>query len=158
MEKGQLLSALILAVYMLLAPKVFGCCGNYNLPEAEPSKTHLLVFVSSSMPKAVLKSYLVQASIYKAEVIIKGLIDGSFVKTQQFMRSLGDDALFQIDDEAFQRFSIVQVPTILLVKDQNCTPEEVCKLTFDKVSGNISIKHAISLFEREGDVKNADIN
>lgn len=152
MAKGKLL---FLVGSFLLVLKVFGCCVSYYDQSQNPSKTHLFVFISSSMPKEAIKNYLIEAKKYEAELIIKGLIDGSFVKTQKFIQTFGDNAYFQIDDKAFERFSITQVPAIVLVRDQDCPPDQKCNLIFDKIYGNVSIKHALNLFDEEGDVKDA---
>lgn len=107
------------------------------------------------MPRQSLNNYLIEAKKYEAVLIIKGLIDGSFVATQKFIQTFGNDAFFQVNDEAFQRFGITQVPAIVLVHDQDCPRGEKCNLVFDKIYGNVSIKHALNLFDEQGDVKDA---
>lgn len=146
---------LILTAYMLLPIEIFSCCGSYDPEGRHPSKTHLFVFISSSMPRQSLQNYLIEAKKYEAVLIIRGLINGSFVATQKFIQTFGNDAFFQVNDEAFQRFGITQVPAIVLVRDQDCPPGEKCNLIFDKIYGNISIKHALNLFDEQGDVKDA---
>lgn len=155
MEKNQLLFPLVLIAFIVLPINVFSCCGSYDPAEYNTSKTHLFVFVSSSMPRKSLENYLIEAKKYEAVLVIRGLIDGSFVKTQKFIQTFGNDAFFQIDDEAFERFNINQVPAIVLVRDQECHPGQKCDLIFDKMYGNVSIKHALNLFDEQGDVKDA---
>jgi type-F conjugative transfer system pilin assembly protein TrbC len=115
--------------------------------EVQERKKDLLIFVSSSIPARSLKNYIVEAQRLGGQLIIKGLVDGSFIKTRQFIQSLSPEASIQIDEAAFEQFGITKVPAIVLVKDDE---------HFDKVYGNITISAALDLFTQEGEVKNAN--
>jgi type-F conjugative transfer system pilin assembly protein TrbC len=58
----------------------------------------------------------------------------------------------QIDDETFERFGINAVPTILLVKEEDCLEAQSCKVTYDKITGSIGIKAALEKFAINGDL------
>jgi hypothetical protein len=66
------------------------------------------------------------------------------MSTKDFV--LGFDGIVQIQEDAFDNYKVSVVPTIVLAK------EEGGKLTFDKVSGNISIFSALEIFSYIGDM------
>lgn len=128
-----------------------------NMPSF--SEVSIKVFVSCSMSEALLKSYIAEARKYKASLIFNGLINGSWAETQKFVMSLiegGEEAVpLLINDEEFREFNISSVPTILLIKEDgldfnggNISPNKV----FDKVTGNIGIRGALTLFADEGEL------
>ncbi len=121
----------------------------------------LKVFVSSSMPKELLKYYIEEARKYKASLIFNGLINNSWLETQKFMMSLikneKEGVPFLINDEDFREFNITSVPSIVLVKEEQINfglELEESKRIFDKVTGNIGIKGALMLFADDGNLAN----
>jgi type-F conjugative transfer system pilin assembly protein TrbC len=76
---------------------------------------------------------------------MRGLVNSSFISTKDFV--LGFDGSVQIQEDAFDNYKVLVVPTIVLAKE-----DENGKLTFDKVSGNISIFSALELFAQDGDM------
>lgn len=119
----------------------------------------LKVFVSSSMSQELLKYYIEQARKYKASLIFSGLINNSWLETQKFVMSLinnEEEAVpLLINDEEFREFNITSVPTIVLVKDGDFhfgLGSKGSKKVFDKVTGNIGIKGALTLFAEDGDL------
>ena len=109
-------------------------------------KPTLIVFISSSMPRASLKNYALEAKKYENIVfLMRGLVNSSFISTKDFV--LGFDGSVQIEEDAFVNYKVLVVPTIVLAKE-----DENGKLTFDKVSGNISIFSALELFAKDGDM------
>jgi len=123
----------------------------------KPSSS-LKVFVSSSMPKELLKNYLEQAKKYKATLVFRGLQGGSWRKTSELIYEItgGKDegASIQLDDMAFNQYSVTSVPTFVLVNEKDVfeasgrTDDEA---EFDKVSGNVGIKPALELMASGGD-------
>ena len=107
----------------------------FELPSIEKTTTSikqsvkptLIVFISSSMPRESLKNYTLEASKYENIVfLMRGLVNSSFMSTKDFV--LGFEGGIQIQEDAFDNYSISVVPTIVLAKE-----DERGKLTFDKV-------------------------
>jgi len=119
----------------------------------------LYVFVSNSMNKTLLKSYLKEAKKYRAILVFKGLPDGSFKEFNKMIIDLiGDDEelpenlAIQIDDEAFDNFSINAVPAFVLKSSEEFTPNQdnQKEVAYDKITGNIGIKYALEQFSESG--------
>lgn len=128
-----------------------------NMPSF--SEVSLKVFVSSSMSEELLKSYIAEAKKYKASLIFNGLINGSWKETQKFVMSLtkvGEEAVpILINDEEFREFSITSVPTIILIQEDGLNfngGNDHTNKVFDKVTGNIGIRGALTLFAAEGEL------
>jgi len=120
-------------------------------------RPRLQIFVSSSMPISLLKSYAKEAAKYNGVLVFRGLPAGSFYKLTQLVSDISGDSAdgiaMQIDDEAFKAFDVKSVPTIVLSKPASIFAEQVKGGSFDKISGNITIKYALEVFAKEGDLK-----
>ena len=88
---------------------------------------HLFIFVSFSMPDAVLKQYIEQGKIIGASIVMRGFIDNNYVKTKEKIDKMDLQSGFLIDPVSFQKFGINKVPTFVLTTEA----EEVC---LDKVN------------------------
>lgn len=92
----------------------------------------LYVFVSSSMPLPLLKTYAHEALKYNATLVFKSLPNGSFKSLAELMVQLkdagGDVANASIDDEAFELFSISSVPTVVLTEEHAYHPNQTSTL------------------------------
>lgn len=117
----------------------------------------LQIFVSHSMPIGLLKRYAKDAAKYNGVLVFRGLPEGSFHKLSRLASDISGDngkgIAMQIDDEAFKAFDIKHVPTIVLSKPASIFSEQVRGGSFDKISGNITIKYALEVFAKEGDLK-----
>lgn len=123
----------------------------------QPTKL-VKIFVSSSMPKELLKNYLEQAKKYKATLVFRGLQDGSWRKTSELIYEItgGKDegASIQLDDMAFNQYSVTSVPTFVLVNEKDvfeASGRADDEAEFDKVIGNVGIKRALELMASGGD-------
>ena len=78
----------------------------------------LLVFITFAMPEAALERLLDQAARSGATVLLRGLVDGSLQQTVlRAQRLIGKRQVgFQIDPQAFDRFSVSAAPTFVLLK------------------------------------------
>lgn len=125
--------------------------------EALKPRPRLQIFVSHSMPISLLKRYAREAIKYKGVLVLRGLPAGSFHKLSKLVSDIsGDDAegiAMQIDDEAFKAFNIKIVPTIVLSRSASIFSEQVKGGAFDKIGGNVTIRYALELFAKEGDLK-----
>jgi len=121
------------------------------------STSKLYVFVSSSMPIPLLKSYASDALKYDATLVFKGLPEGSFKELAELIVQLKDNndniANATIDDESFERFSVSSVPTIILTSEPPYHPNQTPYIKFDKITGNVGIKYALEQFRDSGDLR-----
>lgn len=116
------------------------------------------IFVSSSMGKSLLKTYLMQAKAYKATLIFNGLPGGSWRKLSELVYEItgGEEEgiAMQIDDLAFAEYDITSVPAIVLQKEVSVFEQDGSDTTpvFDKVTGNIGVKRALELMVEKGEL------
>ena len=115
----------------------------------------LQVFVSSGLPKSMLKSYAREARRYGGVLVLRGLPDGSMHKLTDLVMEISEEetAAMQIDDEAFSTLEIKRVPAIVLSQPSTIFTDKnqadvVAK--FDKITGSITIKAALELFKSSG--------
>jgi conjugal transfer pilus assembly protein TrbC len=115
----------------------------------------LLVFISFSMPDATLTRLVDQAARARATLVLRGLVEGSLQKTVLRAQGLiGQRRVgFQIDPQAFDRFSITDTPTFVLLKAGavaapcaagTCFPAS----SFVAAAGDVSIDYALEYFIR----------
>ena len=115
----------------------------------------LLVFVSFSMPEPTLSRLADQAARSGATIVLRGFVDGSLQQTViRAQRLIGQRQVgFQIDPQAFDRFSVAATPTFVLIKD-GAAPEPCAAGTcypasaFVSASGDVSIDYALEYFKR----------
>lgn len=148
-----------------------GKLANYRTtPIGSPAtRATLKIFVSSSMPKNLLKAYHAKAVKHGGTLVFKGLPGGSFRELTKLVLSIaekGEIGSMQIDDEAFDRFAVKSVPSILLIKEQDylsrCVREQTCEVSdgidtndqviYDKITGSIGVKAALEKFVANGDL------
>lgn len=118
----------------------------------------LYIFVSSSMPKTLLKGYINEAKKYGGVLVFKGLPNGSFKELIRLIGELTEEKnnqqeelpSMQIDDEAFDRFNVTLVPSIVLVEEGVYVPNKTPRIIYDKISGNVPIKYALEQFVDSG--------
>ena len=135
---------------------------NPNLPNTTPAKqeSELYVFVSTSMPKPLLKAYAQEAKKYGGVLVFKGLPNGSFKELAVLVGELNTGSIdaasdtslpgMQIDDEAFDRFEVSAVPTIILSTTSEYQPHQTTQVIYDKITGNVGIKYALEQFSSSG--------
>jgi type-F conjugative transfer system pilin assembly protein TrbC len=111
------------------------------------------------MSNNLLKEYAQDAKKYNAILVFKGLPEGSFKALSKLILSMQDTeneeslSAIQIDDEAFERFNVTSVPSMVLSLNSECEPNTTCKSSYDKVDGNISIRNALEKFASSGDAR-----
>ena len=128
--------------------------------ERERRFAGLYIFVSTSMPKPLLKSYLSEANKYGGVLVFKGLPQGSFKELTKLVIDItGNNGSLQdiaanvtIDDEAYARFKVVSVPTIVLSLTSEYHPNRTAILKFDKMVGNVGVKYSLEEFSRSGEL------
>jgi conjugal transfer pilus assembly protein TrbC len=115
----------------------------------------LFIFVSFSLPERTLLRLIEQAARAQATLVMRGLVNGSLRETvAQVQRLMGDRKVsFQIDPQAFDRFSVLLAPTFVLVRG-GARPSDcaagTCFATdaFLSVAGDVSLDYALEHFSR----------
>jgi len=115
----------------------------------------LLIFISASMPKKTILNLMAQASQIGAIFVIRGVMDGSYVKTYKYFYSLkGENTVgIMINPTLFKAFGIDVVPTFVLYKSQQDILKTACHIspTYIKVSGAVPVKYALTQLQRAKD-------
>ncbi len=116
------------------------------------------IFISFSMPKESLQQWAVQAKKIDAPLVIQGLVDDSFTKTQQAVAALSSEhqSGVVLDPRLFRQYHISQVPTVVVVHPtvlKPCLPNQSCwhPDTTDVVSGDIGLEAALRIVADRGD-------
>ena len=117
----------------------------------EASKTRptsdLIIFVSLSMPDAMLMQYAVQAKRFKAVLMMRGFVDNKMSRTRETLAKLNAaGAEWQINPDAFKTFKISKVPAIVLATAESSSiTEEGCAKpeTYTSVYGDIDVLSAL---------------
>lgn len=122
---------------------------------AFPGGPGLMVFVSFSMPEPTLSRLVDQAARSQAILVIRGFVNGSLKETVARVKDLiGNRKVgFQIDPQAFDRFTVTATPTFVLVRN-GAVPSDCGGNTcfasdaFVSVVGDVSIDYALEYFQR----------
>lgn len=115
-------------------------------PNAEKSSSTLLLCVTLSMNDEALKAYDRDLRKVGGRLVIRGLIDDSFLKTSKRLKQLGIEV--DIDPTVFDQFKVEHVPTFIHAKGRPGAYESV----HDRIIGSVSVLHALEEFERGGDL------
>lgn len=114
----------------------------------------LLVFVSFAMPEGALRKLIEQAERTRAVLVLRGLKEGSMVKTAAAVRQLLGErkTALQIDPRGFDRFGVSQVPTFVLLRDgtqaQRCADASCVPATsYTTLVGDVTIDYALEWIE-----------
>lgn len=110
--------------------------------------SRVVVFLSFSMPKNSLESWLRQCKLSGATPVIRGLINNSFKETMEAIRKLSKKSGtgMQLDPILFQTFHIKHVPAVVFAKDiPQCPANMNCKpIDYDVLYGDVSLGYALS--------------
>lgn len=115
----------------------------------------LLVFVSFAMPEAALSRLVDQAARTRASLVLRGLVDGSLVRTVTRVKELigSRRVAVQIDPQAFDRYAVTRTPSFVLVRDGApaapcanglCVPGD----GYVMAAGDVSLDYALGFFQR----------
>ncbi len=136
-----------------LARGFAGSSGSPALPGADEPR--LIVFISLSMPEATLARLVDQAARARAQLLLRGLTEGSLPRTAARIRQLIGTrrVAVQIDPRAFDRYAIQRVPAFVLAQAGGtaiaCSGEQ-CARSDDHVvaAGDVSLDYALDHFQR----------
>lgn len=115
----------------------------------------LMVFISFAMPEAALARLAEQASRAQATLVLRGLVDGSLVRTASRVHSLigTRKTAVQIDPQAFDRYAVAQTPSFVLTREGAsampcatglCPPAEGYVI----VAGDVTLDYALRHIRR----------
>lgn len=117
----------------------------------------LMIFVSFSMPEASLKELGKQATKSGGVLVLRGMYNNSLTETFKRMQLLNEKGIPAIIHPGlFKKFNIKTVPAIALVDKESsyCLKSETqCTPIADLITGNVTLSHALSQFESNGDYK-----
>jgi conjugal transfer pilus assembly protein TrbC len=136
-----------------LARGFAGATGSPTLPGADEPR--LIVFISLGMPEATLARLVDQAARARAQLLLRGLTEGSLPRTAARIQQLigTRPVAVQIDPRAFDRYAIQRVPAFVLARaggtDTACSGEQ-CARSDDHVvaAGDVSLDYALDHFQR----------
>ena len=115
----------------------------------------LLVFVTFAMPEAALHKLAMQAAQLQATLLLRGLDDGSLVKTVVHVQKIMGErkVAWQIDPQAFDRFAVRQAPTFVLLSAG--APAQACGAgscfapdAYVRVAGDVSLEYALKTIQQ----------
>ncbi len=111
-------------------------------------QSRLLIFISSSMPKKTIINLMAQSSSIGAVFIVRGVMNGSYVKTYKYFYGLkGDNTVgIMINPTLFKALAIDSVPTFALYKSSQDLMKTACNVspTYVKVSGDVPVQYALT--------------
>ena len=111
-------------------------------------QSRLLIFISSSMPKKTIVNLMTQSSSIGAVFVVRGLMNGSYVKTYKYFYGLkGDNTVgIMINPTLFKALAIDSVPTFALYKSSQDLMKTACNVspTYVKVSGDVPVQYALT--------------
>lgn len=110
-----------------------------------PPKRVLLVFLSLSLPDAILKEMAAQAPRYPARLVIRGLVNTSVQVTQKRLQDL--QMAVEIDPFLFEQFQVTRVPTFVWAQN---TVQGVQTTGHDRLEGNVPLPYVWEQFQRRG--------
>src|ERR1700677_3171971 len=140
---------------------VMGCCWmmisqaeSYTTSNAVPG--NVLIFISFSMPMESLQAWSEQAQKIHAPLIIRGLLNDSFVDTQKAVKqmTIHSHGGVIIDPRLFQTYHITQVPAVLVrrsVVTTICLPNQSCWQPEEDevVMGDVGLESALKAIAQE---------
>lgn len=125
---------------------------------AAPAMPSLRIFVSLSMPENSLRLLVAQAERSGATLMLRGLRANSMKQTLDAVQALiaQRKVNWQIDPEAYARYSVRHAPTFVLTKSGNesdinsasCGASCVAANSFYSVAGDVSLDYALDTLMR----------
>lgn len=125
-------------------------------PGADRQASGLLVFASLGMPRASLERMVADAERVSAVIVLRGVQAGSLRQTAASIQQLLGQrkVAWQIDPSLFKRFEVSAVPAVVLIDPARpvqvaCGSDTCSQPAFSKVTGDVSLGHALEAMERQ---------
>lgn len=125
---------------------------------AKRYESQVLVFISSSMPNQTVIHYLQQSRRINASLVLRGFVGDTLSTTKKYIHDIlmgSSDPEAQssilIDPTLYQRFSITQVPSIVVTesKIEPCRHKTCTAPPHHLISGDVSLDWALGLVSRQ---------
>ena len=123
---------------------------------ADRQASGLLVFASLGMPRASLERMVADAERVSAVIVLRGVQAGSLRQTAASIQQLlgPRKVAWQIDPSLFKRFEVSAVPAVVLIDPARpvqvaCGSDTCSQPAFSKVTGDVSLGHALEAMERQ---------
>jgi conjugal transfer pilus assembly protein TrbC len=147
-----------IALFVCLGGMTYSVYKERDSSSAPVVHDSVYIFVSFSMPKESLQQWAAQAKKVHAPLVIQGLVDDSFTKTQQAVAALSSEhqSGVMLDPRLFQQYHISQVPAVVVVHPtvlKPCLPNQSCwnPEVNDVVAGDIGLEAALRIVADRGD-------
>lgn len=115
------------------------------------TEPRLIVFISLAMPQATLARLAEQAARARAQLVLRGLSEGSLPRTAVRIQQLigSRPVAVQIDPRVFDRYGIQRVPSFVLARpgvDDTACGEQQCAISDGHavVAGDVSLDYALA--------------
>ena len=147
----------LLTVCLMISLSIFTTVQADTLTRNTGSNSEVLIFVSFSMPINSLKAWSTQAKKIHAPLVIRGLVNDSFLDTQKSVKKMIGDQQggIMIDPRLFKQYQITQVPAVVILHKNNnpCLRNQSCwgQENFDVVFGDIGLESALQMIVNRGD-------
>lgn len=118
-------------------------------------EVNFYMFASFSLSDTHLRQMMDYAKAYNGVIVFRGIESNSFQKTGEHIQVLakeGEEASIIIDPTLFKEFQVVQVPSYVLAKREECPVGVTCRAYYDKITGSITPKYALEKFVEKGDL------
>ncbi len=102
------------------------------------------MFVSFSMPEALMAQTAHDAANHNIPLVLNGLANNSMKETMQKILNIAEsekDASIEINPIVFKKYGINRVPSLVVDDGKN----------WDVIYGNIKIENALEIISQEGD-------
>ena len=123
-----------------------------SAPKVETeSNTGPIVFVSLSMPMGSLQRLAADAHKVGGVLVMRGTVNGSLRQTVKAVQRLSEQGVeVQLDPQAFTRYRVVVVPSVLvdLSGPSGCEAARACADRSVLVEGDVSLAHSLDHIAR----------
>jgi type-F conjugative transfer system pilin assembly protein TrbC len=147
-----------IALFVCLGGMTYSVYKERDSSSAPVVHDSVYIFVSFSMPKESLQQWAAQAKKVHAPLVIQGLVDDSFTKTQQAVAALSSEhpGGVVLDPRLFRQYHISQVPTVVVVHPtvlKSCLPNQSCwhPEVNDVIAGDVGLESALQAIADRGD-------
>ncbi|MCT4635285.1 MAG: type-F conjugative transfer system pilin assembly protein TrbC [Rickettsiales bacterium] len=128
---------------------------DFNNMFKKGEEVNFYMFASFSLSDDHLRQMMDYAKTYNGVIVLRGIENNSFKKTGEHIQALakeGEEAAIIIDPTLFKEFQVVQVPSYVLARREECPVGITCRAYYDKIIGSITPKYALEKFAAQGDL------
>jgi type-F conjugative transfer system pilin assembly protein TrbC len=127
---------------------------NMTLFNPPALRGEVLIFISSSMPKASLVQWLKEAKQLGAAIILMGFINNSLPETEAYFAPVFkevEESGIEINPTLFNTYHITAVPAVV-VTTGSLACNSIESPSFDLVMGNTSLSAALKIIAEKGEL------